>query len=291
MPRLEMLRRKVDDVDQKMAALLEQRLKLVLEIMEEKKHQRLPIFSKDREAEVIERVGNHVRNPLLKEEVRFIHQYVVQSCRRIQSRRLFPYHITLVGFMGSGKTTVGVELSKLLAMEQIDVDHVIEDRTKMRISEIFEHFGEKTFRKMESDVVEELSKRHNVIIFCSGGGVVLNESNVEHIKRTGVVVWLKASAEEIFRRIKDDDSRPLLKDDMTVEKIASMLKDRRHLYEGAADLVIDTDGKTVEAVSCEIVERLMEKEFDRRVDDKDIEAVDLVPRIMKSMDSASESYK
>jgi shikimate kinase len=286
-----MLRRKVDDVDQKMAALLEQRLKLVLEIMEEKKHQRLPIFSKDREAEVIERVGNHVRNPLLKEEVRFIHQYVVQSCRRIQSRRLFPYHITLVGFMGSGKTTVGVELSKLLAMEQIDVDHVIEDRTKMRISEIFEHFGEKTFRKMESDVVEELSKRHNVIIFCSGGGVVLNESNVEHIKRTGVVVWLKASAEEIFRRIKDDDSRPLLKDDMTVEKIAAMLKDRRHLYEGAADLVIDTDGKTVEAVSCEIVERLMEKEFDRRVDDKDIEAVDLVPRIMKSMDSASESYK
>jgi shikimate kinase len=193
--------------------------------------------------------------------------------------------------MGSGKTTVGVELSRLLAMEQIDVDHVIEDRTKMRISEIFEHFGEETFRKMESDVVEELSKRHNVIIFCSGGGVVLNESNVEHIKRTGVVVWLKASAEEIFRRIKDDDSRPLLKDDMTVEKIDSMLKDRRHLYEGAADLVIDTDGKTVEAVSCEIVESLMEKEFDRRVDDKEIEAADLVPRIMKSMDSASETYK
>jgi len=204
MARLEMLRRKVDDVDQQMAALLEKRLKLVLEIMEEKKHRRLPVFSKDREAEVIERVGNHVRNPLLKEEVRFIHQYVVQSCRRIQSRRLFPYHITLVGFMGSGKTTVGVELSKLLAMEQIDVDQVIEERSKMRISDIFEHFGEKTFRKMESDVVEELSKRHNVIIFCSGGGVVLNESNVENIKRTGVVIWLKASPEEIYRRIKDD---------------------------------------------------------------------------------------
>ena len=257
MSKLEDLRKKVDQCDRQLAAVLEKRLEIILEIMAEKKDQRMPIFSKEREEKVIKQIGHYVTNPELKEEVRYIQQHVMESCRRIQSKRLFPYHITLVGFMGSGKTTVGVELSKMLAMEQIDVDRVIEEKMKMRVSEIFQLYGEQVFRQLESSVVEELSNQENVIIFCSGGGVVLNEKNIENLKRTGVVIWLKATPEEIYNRIADDNSRPLLKDSMSVDKIEHMLEGRLPLYEKAADLVIETDGKSVEQVSLEIVDQLM----------------------------------
>ncbi|SMP48650.1 shikimate kinase [Anoxynatronum buryatiense] len=265
MTRLEDLRKKVDLCDRQLAAVLEKRLEIIMEIMEEKKLQKMPIFNKEREEKVINQIGHYVANPDLREEVRFIHQHVLQSCRRIQSKRLFPYHITLVGFMGSGKTTVGVELSNMLAMEQIDVDRVIEERMNMRVSEIFQLYGEQVFRQLESNVVEELSKRENVIIFCSGGGVVLNEKNIENIKETGVIVWLKASPQEIYRRICDDQSRPLLKDNMSVDKISQMLESRLPLYEDAADLVVNTDEKDVEQVSHEIVEQLMQLDINRKV--------------------------
>lgn len=264
MSKLEELRKKIDHYDRQLAAVLEKRLEIILEIMAEKKEKRMPIFSKEREEQVVKQIGHYVTNPDLKEEVRYIQRHVLESCRRIQSKRLFPYHITLVGFMGSGKTTVGIELSKMLAMEQMDVDRVIEEKMKMKVSEIFQLYGEQVFRQLESSVVEELANQENVIIFCSGGGVVLNEQNVKNLKRTGVVVWLKATPEEIFSRISEDNTRPLLKDNMSVANIESMLEGRLHLYEKAADVVIETDGKTVEQVSFEIVDQLMRCDLDGR---------------------------
>ena len=266
MNRLDALLEKVDQCDRQLAEQLEKRLEIILEIMEEKKGQGLPVFSKEREAQRINQIGHYVNNPSLRDEVRYIHQHVMRSCRRIQSRRLFPYHLILAGFMGSGKTTVGMELSEMLMMEQVDVDRVIEDRMNMSVSEIFQMYGETTFREIESSVVEELSKRQKVSIFCSGGGVVLNERNVENLKRTGVVIWLKATPQEIYKRISEDTSRPLLKDNMTVEKIGNLLQDRLPLYEKAADIAIETDGKDAERVSLEIVDQLVQTDFQRRVD-------------------------
>ncbi|MDW7670629.1 MAG: shikimate kinase [Bacillota bacterium] len=264
MNKVDELRQKVDQCDRQLAAVLEKRLEIILEIMQEKKEQGLPIFNKDREEKVVHKIGHYVTNPDLKEEVRFIQQHVLQSCRRIQSKRLFPYHITLVGFMGCGKTSVAIELGKMLAMEQIDVDDVIVSRMKMPISEIFALYGEQVFRQLESNIVEELSKSENVIIFANGGGVVLNERNVENIKRTGVIIWLKATPEEIYDRIKDDTSRPVLKDNMSVEKIGKLLTGRLPLYEKAADLTVSTDGKTVEEIALEVVDQLMRMDLGRQ---------------------------
>jgi len=270
MNRLEELRSKVDACDQLLAETLEKRMEIILEIMKVKKELAVPIFSKDREREVIQKMGNYVDNPEFREEIKGIHTHVLRSCRRIQSRKLFPYHISLVGFMGSGKTTVGKELSKLLAMDQIDVDKVIEDRAKMTISQIFKDHGESYFRELERKTVEELAQYNNIIVFCGGGGIVLDDRNVENMKKNGVLIWLKASPEVVYDRIAKEGTRPLLKDDMSVEKIESMMTSRLPLYERAADLVINTDHKSVEEVSLEIVEQLMRLDIMRMIDLKSL---------------------
>lgn len=263
MERLNELRNQIDRCDQAIAVLLEERLSIVLEIMNEKKSLGMPIFNFERERAIIQNMGNYVQQPDFKEEIKSIHTHILSSCRKIQSKKLLPYHITLVGFMGSGKTTIGKALSKMLAMDQIDVDRVIEDRTKMKISEIFEKFGEPYFREIESKTVQEMSQHKNVIIFCSGGGTILNEGNVECLKRNGVVIWLKASPNVIFNRISTDDSRPLLKDGMSVDRIETLLDPRQALYEAAADISVLTDHKTVEEICLEIVDQLMHLELDR----------------------------
>jgi shikimate kinase len=263
--KLNELREKVDVCDKLLAETLEKRMEIVLEIMQEKKELAVPIFSKEREREIIQRIGEYVTFPEFKEEIKGIHTHVLRSCRRIQSRRLFPYHISIVGFMGSGKTTVGRELSRMIAMDQIDVDKVIEDRTKMTISQIFKDHGEAYFRALEQQTVEELSQYDNIIVFCGGGGIVLDDRNVENMKKNGVVIWLKASPSVIFERISKEGTRPLLKDDMSVGKIEHMLSTRLALYENSADMVIETDNKTVEEVSLEIVEKLMRLSVDRPI--------------------------
>lgn len=263
MDRLQELRNQVDHCDRALAALLEERLSIILEIMQEKKSLGLPIFSHERERAVIQNIGQYVNNPAFKEEIKTIQTHVLRSCRKIQSKLLFPYHISLVGFMGSGKTTIGKALAKMLDMDQIDVDQVIETRARMKISDIFAQYGEAHFRELERSTVEELSQHQNVIILCGGGGVVLNKANVDNLRSNGVVIWLKASPEEIYSRIATDDTRPLLKDNMSVNKIETLLDPRLSLYESAADIAIITDNKTEEEICLEIVDRLMHLEIDR----------------------------
>ncbi len=263
MDRLKELRSQVDHCDRALAALLEERLSIILEIMEEKKSLGMPIFSQDRERAVVQNMGSYVNNPTFREEIKTIQTHVLRSCRRIQSRLLFPYHISLVGFMGSGKTTIGKALSKMLAMDQIDVDQVIETRARMKISDIFAQYGEPYFRELEAKTVEELSQHQNVIILCGGGGVVLNKTNVDNLRSNGIVVWLKASPEQIYSRIATDDTRPLLKDNMSVDKIGTMMDPRLSLYESAADIAIITDNKSEEEICLEIVDQLMQLEIDR----------------------------
>lgn len=166
--------------------------------------------------------------------------------------KLFPYNIVLIGFMGSGKSTIGNYLSKQLEMEFFDVDTVIQGRMGIPVRSIFENYGEPFFRKMENAVVKELSERENTIISC-GGGVVLDNNNISNLKTGAIIILLKADAETIYYRLKGDKTRPLLKDNMNLEYIKSLMKKRKKLYDQAADIIIHTDNKEIDEICKEII--------------------------------------
>ena len=164
--------------------------------------------------------------------------------------------VTLIGFMGSGKTSVGRLLARILDLKQVDLDGVIEERERMSINEIFKTRGEAYFRDLERAAMAEMNLREEPVVLCSGGGIVLDPRNIDAIRERGVAVWLRAAPETIYARVCRDGSRPLLKDGMSVEKIASILEARLPLYEKAADLTVDTDDKTTKAIALEVMEAL-----------------------------------
>lgn len=256
MGELDMLRNEIDELDRELAEVLEKRMNVVMRIMEAKKRMGIPVFNREREHEVIEKVGSYVENKQFRDEIESILQKIMACSRKIQSEYLFPYHIVLVGFMGSGKSTVAGEMAEMLAKKSIDLDQLIEEKQSSSISDIFKHEGESAFREMEKDLVKDVTAMNETYVISTGGGVVLDEENVLNLKQTGVIVWLKTSAEEIYHRISENKERPLLRDDMSVEKIRSLLEQRMPLYEKAADLVIDTDQKTVKEIGLEIVKKL-----------------------------------
>lgn len=160
-------------------------------------------------------------------------------------------NIVLIGFMGTGKSSVGKIVAKRLNLKFLDIDSIIEKTTGMKISEIFARFGERRFRDLESEVVKLVSSKEGAVI-STGGGVVVREKNIETLKRTGVVFWLKASEETIYERVKDCKDRPLLQVENPLQKIRELLKKRTPLYE-KADFMIDTDGALPEEVAEKII--------------------------------------
>ena len=125
----------------------------------------------------------------------------------------------------------------------------------MSINKIFEEYGETYFRNCETNLLIELQKKNNQIISC-GGGVALRDENVAEMKKNGKVVLLTASPEVILERVKDNDDRPLLRGNKNTEFISNMMEQRRPKYEAAADVVVNTDYKTVEEIAEEIVVKL-----------------------------------
>ena len=119
----------------------------------------------------------------------------------------------------------------------------------------FEEYGETYFRNCETNLLIELQKKNNQIISC-GGGVALRDENVAEMKKNGKVVLLTASPEVILERVKDSDDRPLLRGNKNTEFISNMMEQRRPKYEAAADVVVNTDYKTVEEIAEEIVVKL-----------------------------------
>lgn len=156
--------------------------------------------------------------------------------------------------MGTGKSSVGECLSGKLGYRYCDMDALITERAGMSINQIFAQHGEERFRDLETETIEELSHKERLVV-STGGGAVLRDKNRELLRENGVIINLVASAEEIYSRIFSDSSRPLLKDDMSLLKIQTMLKFRESYY-ADADIRIDTTGKKVEDVVDEIVCRL-----------------------------------
>ncbi len=161
-------------------------------------------------------------------------------------------NIVLVGFMGTGKTTVGRILAQRRDMEFVDMDCVIEEQAGKPVSQIFADEGEPHFRKIESQLVQQLSRRSGLVI-GAGGGVVLDPENIRAFGESGTVVCLTASPETILERVESDSGRPLLEDGDKKQRIIELLSSRKQLYD-AISLRIDTTSMSPE----EVVQKLVD---------------------------------
>lgn len=176
----------------------------------------------------------------------------LKKYKEIKIENLPSYNIFFIGFMGVGKTTISSYLSKILNKKEIEIDKYISQQENMAISQIFEKYGEKYFRDCETEVLKSLNNKNNTIVSC-GGGIVLREENVNLMKRQGKIILLTASAKTIFERVRYNDDRPILNNNMSVEFISSLMKKREEKYLNAADIIIDTDNKSIIEVCKEII--------------------------------------
>ena len=169
--------------------------------------------------------------------------------------KLFDYNIVLIGFMGTGKSTVSELLKRRFAMEVVEMDQIIEERQGMSISDIFATYGEEYFRDLETNLLIEMQSQKNMVISC-GGGAPMRERNVVEMKKNGRVVLLTAKQETILNRVKNNHNRPLLEGNKNVDFIADLMEKRREKYQTAADIVIETDGKSGMEICEELVKKL-----------------------------------
>ena len=162
-------------------------------------------------------------------------------------------HIYLIGFMGTGKSTVSKTLKELLRWKEIEMDDEIVRECGMEIPAIFEKYGENYFRDRETELLRKIAGEGAAIVSC-GGGAVLRRENLEIMKDSGIIVLLSAKPETVYQRVKGHSSRPLLKDRMSVAGIAELMEQRREAYESACDRIVATDHKTPLQIGKEIVE-------------------------------------
>ena len=166
-------------------------------------------------------------------------------------------NIVLIGFRGTGKSTVGKHLANRLERDFIDSDKYVEDSTGKTIKHIFEEDGEEGFRKIEADVIAKLSGMDNKIV-AVGGGAILKKDNVSNLKDNGFLVLLEATPEIIHNRITQDEKttqqRPSLTDKKPLDEIKHLLEQREHPYKNAADHTINTSHTSIETIVDEIVE-------------------------------------
>jgi len=150
-----------------------------------------------------------------------------------------PGNIFLVGMMGAGKTSVGRVLAKRLGKSFFDSDHVIEERTGVRVSVIFDIEGEQGFRSRESAVIDELTQREDIVL-ATGGGAVLSATNRRALHERGAVVYLRAAVRDLLNRTRHDKNRPLLQTSDPQAKMAALFEQRDPLYREVAHVVTET---------------------------------------------------
>lgn len=167
-------------------------------------------------------------------------------------------NIYLVGLMGAGKSTVGKQLARRLRLNFYDSDRVIVEKTGVPIATIFEIEGEEGFRDRETQVLEELSQYSGCVI-ATGGGSLMRPENVEIIKQNGQLVYLRASAEKLYARIKHDKARPLMQTDNPLQTLRDLLSGREPTYLSASDIVIRTANQKV-GVVLHRIEQAIKKE-------------------------------
>jgi len=164
-------------------------------------------------------------------------------------------NIIFIGLMGSGKTTIGKQVSKSLDMEFFDTDHAVEVKTGVNIATIFELEGEEGFRLREHNLLVDLIDNQKKVI-ATGGGIVLNGENRKLLRQLGTVVYLRSNIKDLILRLKNDKTRPLIQNVNLDEKFNELYKERDPLYIEVADYIINTKNKKVSDIKNEILELL-----------------------------------
>ena len=262
MNQLEVLRESLGQCDEIILDALLMRNRIVEDIMVYKEAHDLPVLQPEQEAKQKGWLEARMEGRRHKKEVNDVFASITQNSKRIQSRNLFNYNIFLIGFMGAGKSTISDYLKNALAMDVVEMDQCIVERQGMSISDIFETYGEEYFRELETNLLIEMQSQSNVVVSC-GGGVPMRERNVVEMKKNGRVVLLTAKPETILERVKDNHDRPLLENNKTVPFIADLMEKRRTKYEAAADIVIQTDGKSELEICEELIHRLRETDANK----------------------------
>ncbi|MDF3030446.1 MAG: aroK [Moraxellaceae bacterium] len=167
--------------------------------------------------------------------------------------------VFLVGPMGAGKTTIGRQLSELLRLEFIDSDHEIEARTGADIPWIFDVEGEEGFRAREETVIDELTRRRDIVL-ATGGGAVMRESNRKHLHDRGMVVYLQTPVSLQLERTARDRNRPLLRTEDPRKRLTELMELRDPLYRETAHVIMPTSGGSAREVALKIVHALAERE-------------------------------
>jgi shikimate kinase len=156
--------------------------------------------------------------------------------------------------MGCGKTTVSAALNKKYNLQRVDTDEVIVEKYGS-INAIFAEHGEEYFRDLETSVTKLVTENYKNAVISLGGGCVLRSQNVEYLKRTGKIFFLRASLETLVKRVEGDTSRPLLKGGAR-QKMTDLLAVRTPIYEKVADVIIDTDGLSPKEIATKIMEHM-----------------------------------
>lgn len=164
-------------------------------------------------------------------------------------------NIFLIGFMGTGKSTIANSLKRKYDMQVLDMDSEIEKNQGKAISEIFAEEGEEYFRDLETQLVLDLQKRDNVVVSC-GGGAVLREKNVQEMRKSGKIILLQATPETILERVKNSHNRPLLEGNKNIDFIKELMSKREDKYNSAADIVVSVDARAVEDIADEVYSKV-----------------------------------
>ncbi|MCP4185995.1 MAG: shikimate kinase AroK [Gammaproteobacteria bacterium] len=166
-------------------------------------------------------------------------------------------NIILVGPMGSGKSTIGSAIAKMLNREFQDSDHYIEERTGVDIARIFDIEGEQGFRDREAAALQELLSRDNNVI-ATGGGSVMSKTNQSLLRSHGFIIFLDTSVNQQLHRLRRDKKRPLLQTENPRERLEELLKSRRPIYLDLADLAVKTDRRQARRLASDIINQLPE---------------------------------
>lgn len=164
-------------------------------------------------------------------------------------------HLALVGLMGAGKTTVGRLCAARLERPFVDTDQLVETTTGCTVAEIFEQEGEAKFRELERSAVADACASPTPLVIACGGGAVLDPRSRTLLRKTSVVVWLRAAPAELGERVGTDGERPLLRGEGgTVAALERLTALRVFAYEATADIPVETDGLSVDSVAVSVIE-------------------------------------
>ena len=255
--KLSIMREDLGQCDEIILSALLMRNRIVEDIMSYKEKHDLPILQPEQEERQRIWLESRLVGKRHGKEIISVFKSINKNSKRIQARKLFRYNLVLIGFMGAGKTTMSDYFSTMFAMDSVEMDQVIARREGMTIPDIFEVHGEEYFRNCETDLLIEMQSRKNTVISC-GGGVPMRDRNVAEMKKNGRVILLTATPETILERVKDDHSRPLLENNKNIPFIQSLMDKRREKYEAAADIIVPTDGRSIQDIGEEIISRLRE---------------------------------